>query len=170
MVTSLAPVFAGILLLVAEVSALDAWRKGQLLDRQKNAGTLQSIGWKGFEALAGEAYRRKGYFVTESGGGGADGGVDRMDAWRSDCKRNRAGNSGRCFRGYYIRYAGYWRADLHPCGQGVGGGRVPAAQCGDREAGRRKSEFMPWPRASGMRFRPTGIVATEWVPHLDTFQ
>ncbi len=76
MMTSLAPVLAGILLIVAGISAFDAWRKGQLLDRQKGAGTLQSIGWKDFEDLVGEAYRRKGYSVTDSGGGGADGGVD----------------------------------------------------------------------------------------------
>ena len=76
MMTSLAPASAGILLLVAGVSAFDAWRKGQLLDRQKGAGTLQSIDWKDFEDLVGEAYQRKGYSVTESGGGGADGGVD----------------------------------------------------------------------------------------------
>ncbi|MFO8083343.1 MAG: restriction endonuclease [Desulfobacterales bacterium] len=76
MMTSLAPALAGLLLLVAGVSAFDAWRKGQLIDRQKGTGSLQAVSWKDFEDLVGEAYRRKGYSVTESGGGGPDGGVD----------------------------------------------------------------------------------------------
>ncbi len=37
---------------------------------------LNEMSWKKFEALVGEAFRRQGYSVTESGGGGADGGVD----------------------------------------------------------------------------------------------
>jgi len=71
-----AALVAGILLLVAVISAFNAWRKGALLERQKDIGTLRAIGWQEFEELVGEAYRRKGYAVTESGGGGADGGVD----------------------------------------------------------------------------------------------
>ena len=39
-------------------------------------GSIRSIAWREFEELVGEAYRRKGYRVTETGGGGADGGVD----------------------------------------------------------------------------------------------
>jgi restriction system protein len=46
------------------------------LDSQKGIETLKSITWKEFEELVGEVYRRKGYSVTEYGGGGADGGVD----------------------------------------------------------------------------------------------
>ncbi|MGV8075322.1 MAG: restriction endonuclease [Syntrophobacteraceae bacterium] len=73
---SFAPVAAGVLLFVAAISAFNAWRKGQLLERQKGIGTLRAISWQEFEELVGEAYRRKGYAVTETGGGGADGGVD----------------------------------------------------------------------------------------------
>ena len=73
---SFAPAAAGLLLFVAAISAFNAWRKGQLLDRQKGIGTLRTISWREFEELVGEAYRRKGYTVTETGGGGADGGVD----------------------------------------------------------------------------------------------
>lgn len=75
-VPSLAPVAAGLLLIVAAVSAFKAWQKGGLLERQKGSSTLRTISWQEFEELVGEAYRRKGYAVTESGGGGADGGVD----------------------------------------------------------------------------------------------
>ena len=39
-------------------------------------GALNDMSWQQFEALVGEAFRRKGYSVTETGGGGADGGVD----------------------------------------------------------------------------------------------
>lgn len=39
-------------------------------------GALNEMSWKQFEALVGEAFRRKGYSVTETGGGGADGGID----------------------------------------------------------------------------------------------
>lgn len=73
---SLAPVIAGVLLLVACISAFNAWRKGELLEGQNSAATLQKINWREFEELVGEAYRRKGYAVTELGGGGPDGGVD----------------------------------------------------------------------------------------------
>lgn len=41
-------------------------------------GALNDMSWQQFEALVGEAFRRKGYAVTETGGGGADGGVDLM--------------------------------------------------------------------------------------------
>jgi len=39
-------------------------------------GALNDMSWQQFEALVGEAFRRKGYAVAETGGGGADGGVD----------------------------------------------------------------------------------------------
>jgi restriction system protein len=39
-------------------------------------GALNDMSWQQFEALVGEAFRRKGYSVTETGGGGADGGID----------------------------------------------------------------------------------------------
>ena len=38
--------------------------------------TLNGMSWQQFEALVGEAFRRKGYAVNETGGGGADGGID----------------------------------------------------------------------------------------------
>lgn len=73
---SLAPVFTGILLFVAALSAFNAWRKGQLFNNQKDILTIRKLNWDKFEELVGEAYRRKGYNVTETGGGGADNGVD----------------------------------------------------------------------------------------------
>jgi restriction system protein len=37
---------------------------------------LEHMSWQEFELLVGEGFRQRGYAVTESGGGGADGGVD----------------------------------------------------------------------------------------------
>jgi restriction system protein len=73
---NLASCAAGLLLIIAGISAFNSWRKGELFDRQTGIETIRSISWQEFEELVGEAYRRKGYRVEESGGGGADGGVD----------------------------------------------------------------------------------------------
>lgn len=72
----LAPVAAIVLLTPAFVSALNSRRKRKLLDGQKSADTVRNLGWKEFEELAGEFYRRLGYSVTENDGYGPDGGVD----------------------------------------------------------------------------------------------
>ncbi|MGI3130273.1 restriction endonuclease [Halopseudomonas pachastrellae] len=37
---------------------------------------IDGLSWQQFEHLIGEAFRRKGYSITETGGQGADGGVD----------------------------------------------------------------------------------------------
>jgi restriction system protein len=42
----------------------------------KTANVLDGMSWREFEILVGEAYRLQGYQVTETGGGGADGGID----------------------------------------------------------------------------------------------
>ncbi len=41
-----------------------------------SANALDSMSWREFEMLVGEAYRLQGYKVIETGGGGADGGID----------------------------------------------------------------------------------------------
>jgi restriction system protein len=41
-----------------------------------STSALNNMSWQEFEMLVGEAFRRKGYTVAETGGGGADGGVD----------------------------------------------------------------------------------------------
>lgn len=42
----------------------------------QSANALDGMSWREFELLVGEAYRLQGYRVTETGGGGADGGID----------------------------------------------------------------------------------------------
>ncbi len=58
----------------------DATYKRRALHEQVAAssdrGALNDMSWQQFESLVGEAFRRKGYVVTETGGGGADGGID----------------------------------------------------------------------------------------------
>lgn len=44
--------------------------------QSKSASALDGMSWREFELLVGEAFRLQGYRVTETGGGGADGGVD----------------------------------------------------------------------------------------------
>jgi len=58
-------------------------------------GALNAMNWRQFEALVGEAFLRKGYAVTEIGGGGADGGVDLVlkmkgETFLVQCKQWRA--------------------------------------------------------------------------------
>ena len=68
--------FAILALVAAAVSAIQSLSRRKLLDRQSGMDSLRSLSWREFERLVGEAYRRQGYDVEETGGGGADGGVD----------------------------------------------------------------------------------------------
>lgn len=62
------------------VMALLSWRRQQcrkqLLQRQRSLDTVKAMSWQEFEQLVGECYRRHGYRVSETGQGGADGGID----------------------------------------------------------------------------------------------
>lgn len=63
----------------AGLSAYRRHTRGALFtDVQASSSTssLNDMSWQEFEMLVGEAFRRKGYTVAETGGGGADGGVD----------------------------------------------------------------------------------------------
>lgn len=62
----------------AVLSVIGRARRGKLLgDAQRGgADAVAGMDWREFELLVGEAFRRKGYAVVETGGGGADGGVD----------------------------------------------------------------------------------------------
>ena len=53
-------------------------RTGLVTDvaQAKSANALDGMSWREFEMLVGEAYRLQGYRVIETGGGGADGGID----------------------------------------------------------------------------------------------
>ena len=82
----------------AGVSAWKARARGKLATRaatDPTASTLNQMNWREFELVVGEAFRRRGYKVTERGGGGPDGGVDLVirqgsEATVVQCKQYRA--------------------------------------------------------------------------------
>ena len=74
--SQLAPFVALILLIPAPIAALNSWRKRRLLDSQKGIDSIRALGWREFEELVGEAYRRQGYRVIENTTAGPDEGID----------------------------------------------------------------------------------------------
>jgi restriction system protein len=75
-ISGLAPFVALVLLIPAPVAALNSWRKRRLLDSQKGIDSIRALGWRQFEELVGEAYRRQGYAVAENTAAGPDEGID----------------------------------------------------------------------------------------------
>lgn len=69
--------FLAILALIAAlVSAIKSASRRKLLDQTRGLDAIRALSWRQFEHLVGEAYHRRGYDVEETGGGGADGGID----------------------------------------------------------------------------------------------
>jgi restriction system protein len=62
--------------IAALASFIGRRKRRQLLDNQTGIDSLRHMNWRQFELLAGEAFRRQGYAVEETGLGGADGGID----------------------------------------------------------------------------------------------
>ena len=63
-------------LIPGSISALQAFKRGELLKGQTSIATIRNLSWRGLEELVGETYRQQGYSVTGNSGRGADGGVD----------------------------------------------------------------------------------------------
>jgi len=76
MYAPLAWMFLGICWLGALLSYLASRKRKRLLATQTGLDSLRAMHWREFEMLVGEAFRRQGYAVKETGLGGADGGVD----------------------------------------------------------------------------------------------
>ena len=63
-------------------AGISAWRRkermGLVADvtQSEASDALDGMNWRQFEMLFGEGFRLQGYQVVETGGGGADGGVD----------------------------------------------------------------------------------------------
>jgi len=80
MLAPIAPLFGNIFSLVcvlcAVFSAANSFTKAQRLDSQKGHDSIRNLGWREFEELVGEAFRRKGFSVRENESRGPDGGVD----------------------------------------------------------------------------------------------
>ncbi|KRA53646.1 restriction endonuclease [Pseudoxanthomonas sp. Root65] len=90
----LAWVFLGLCALAALASFLAARRRRRLLESRTGLESIAALGWRDFERLVGESFRRRGYTVEETGLGGADGGIDlvlRRDGKRTlvQCKQWR---------------------------------------------------------------------------------
>lgn len=93
------PVFAplawmllGICWIAALASYLNARKRRRFLDTRTTLESLAASDWRQFEQLVGEAFRRQGYAVEETGLGGPDGGIDlilRKDGQRTlvQCKQ-----------------------------------------------------------------------------------
>ena len=73
---------AWLLLLMGCMAAGFSWYRGRdrarLLEQQTGIDSLKAMSWARFEQLVGEAYRRLGYQIVETGQGGADGGIDLL--------------------------------------------------------------------------------------------
>lgn len=83
-------------------AAVSAWRRherrrlaAEVGSKPSAADALDGMSWQRFELLVGEAFRQQGYRVVETGGGGADGGVDLVlrkgdEKFLVQCKQWRA--------------------------------------------------------------------------------
>jgi restriction system protein len=96
---ALSVIVIGLALTVWDVAISPIRRRAALLERQTDLRSIRAMSWQAFEALVGEAYRRQGYSVLETGGGGADGGVDLRlrrngDTTIVQCKQWRKGKVG----------------------------------------------------------------------------
>lgn len=60
----------------ALLSYLASRNRARLLETQTGLDSLRAMNWREFEMLVGEAFRRQGYSVEETGLGGSDGGID----------------------------------------------------------------------------------------------
>ena len=82
----------------AVFSVVKQWKRGALISNttgNSSAAVINEMSWQEFEMLVGEAFRRKGFSVSETGGGGRDGGVDLVlkknnETFLVQCKQWRA--------------------------------------------------------------------------------
>jgi restriction system protein len=83
-------------------AAASAWHRQQrkalarqAAAQQDGSQALNGMSWREFEQLVGEAFRQRGYQISENSGGGPDGGVDLVlrkgsEKWLVQCKQWRA--------------------------------------------------------------------------------
>jgi restriction system protein len=62
--------------IAAAASFLKSRHRRAPLDTQTGLDSIAAMSWREFEMLVGEAFRRRGYQIEETGLGGADGGID----------------------------------------------------------------------------------------------
>lgn len=74
--SSMAGYLSGLFVLMAGLSAINAYRKRKLLKTRTDILSIRQLSWAQFETLTGEYFRQQGYAVIENTKSGADGGVD----------------------------------------------------------------------------------------------
>jgi len=72
----LALLWLGASLMAVVVAGIEGAKRRRLLDTRTSLESLSATGWRNFERLVGEAFRRQGYAVEENHHGGPDGGID----------------------------------------------------------------------------------------------
>lgn len=76
LVTIVFKMFSYICFVAAFAGGIRSLIRGSLFASAVDIESIRAMSWREFETLVGEAYRRQGYNVEETGGGGADGGID----------------------------------------------------------------------------------------------
>jgi len=66
----------GMIFFASLVSLIKGLEKKLLHRKAKTIEEIKAMSWRDFETFVGEVFRRQGYSVEETGGGGADGGFD----------------------------------------------------------------------------------------------
>jgi len=72
----LAPVFAGGVIVIWALAELRKWGNRKRFERQSGSRSISALGWREFESLLAEAFRRQGFVVEHTGRDGPDGGID----------------------------------------------------------------------------------------------
>ena len=66
----------GVLFIASFISFLFSFKRRAQYNAAKTLEDIRNMSWRDFETFVGECFRRQDYFVQETGGGGADGGID----------------------------------------------------------------------------------------------
>jgi restriction system protein len=82
----------------AAASAITRYKRRTLVSEvagRRSAAVLKDVSWQEFEVLVSEAFKLQGFVVTDTGGGGPDGGVDLIlrkgnEKFLVQCKQWRA--------------------------------------------------------------------------------
>lgn len=89
------PIIGVVAAIVSAARQRSARKLAETVVHSKAAAPLNDMTWQQFERLVSESFRRDGYTVLETGGGGADGGIDLVLRRRGEthlvqCKQWRA--------------------------------------------------------------------------------
>jgi restriction system protein len=66
----------GMIFFASFISLIKGLQRNMLHEKTKTLEDIRNMSWREFETFVGEVFRRQGYSVEETGGGGADGGID----------------------------------------------------------------------------------------------